>query len=118
MQKEKDKYVGIPEMLTDTIAFDNFNVAKSKTYNWKFLGPDLTQNIWIERCNFLHQKDVNIFGICINDSKTSPPILAEGITYLLPKVDTFQKYPFKGRPIKCLFIHVSSYLSRTRSNNF
>ncbi|XP_055846222.1 uncharacterized protein LOC129912125 [Episyrphus balteatus] len=102
IKEEKEKFCGMPEMITNTISMNILKETLARAQNWKAPGSDRKQNFWYKRFEITQPKLLDLLNQALNTPTDFPDFLVRGTTYLVPKNNGFNRNPENGRPITCL----------------
>lgn len=100
--QQNDETNEITPMQECTVSTEDFQIVVKRLQNWKASGIDGLHNYWLKSFVSLHEtmrREINKF---IQNPSCIPDYLCEGITYLIPKEDSYTEDPSKFRPITCL----------------
>lgn len=99
--EEERKWEGIDEMQFKDITESDIRFVTSRLHNWKSPGIDRIHNYWYKKFTTLHKIIAKNFTSIIHGQQSTPPFIAKGITYMLPK-GKYTSQPSQYRPITCL----------------
>lgn len=99
---EKKSISNIKTMLNWKITTDELKEAIRKTPNWKAPGADKIHNFWFKQFVSTHEQLSRCYNHLLENPTEIPKFMVVGITYLLPKTNTFSDDPSQYRPITCL----------------